>query len=132
MNEKEYEEKEQERNWGRGGIYLYLILFLFRFFFIICLFKQSYVLLKCWLLDLPRYQHAVWLENVDSECNCFACSKCQMRVFNNPNAFQRHIRSCGGKIKDKQLTVSRTEDIIDPYFAGDQNVKYLTCTDQMD
>jgi hypothetical protein len=44
-----------------------------------------------------------------------------MRVFHNPNAFQRHIRSCGGKIKDKQLTVSRTE-----------NIKYLTCTDQMD
>jgi hypothetical protein len=56
-----------------------------------------------------------------------------MRVFfHNPNAFQHHIRSCGGKIKDKQLTVSRTEDIIDPYFTGDPNVKYLTCTDQMD
>jgi hypothetical protein len=79
------------------------------------------------LLDLPRYQHAVWLENVDNVCNCFACSKCQMRVFHNPNAFQRHIHSCGGKVKDKQLTVSRTEDIIDPYFAGDANVKYLTC-----
>jgi hypothetical protein len=55
-----------------------------------------------------------------------------MRVFHNPNAFQRHIRSCGGKVKDKQLTVSRTEDIIDPYFTGDSNGKYLTCTDQMD
>jgi hypothetical protein len=55
-----------------------------------------------------------------------------MRVFHNPNAFQRHIRSCGGKVKDKQLTVSRREDIIDPYFTGDPNVKYLTYTDQMD
>jgi hypothetical protein len=88
--------------------------------------------LKVGLLDLTKYQHAVWLENVDSACNCFACSKCQMRVFHNPNAFQRHIRSCGGKVRDKQLTVSRTEDIIDPYFTGDPNVKYLTCTDQMD
>jgi hypothetical protein len=55
-----------------------------------------------------------------------------MRVFHNPNAFERHIRSCGWKIKDKQLIVSRTEDIIDPYLTGDPNVKYLTCTDQMD
>jgi hypothetical protein len=84
------------------------------------------------LLDLTKYQHAFWLENVDSACNCFACSKCQMSVFHNPNEFKRHTRSCGGKIKDKELTVSRTEDIIDPYFTGDPNVKYLTCTDQMD
>jgi hypothetical protein len=55
-----------------------------------------------------------------------------MRVFHIPNTFQRHIRSCGGKIKDKQLTTSRTEEIIDLYFTGDPNVKYLTCTDQMD
>jgi hypothetical protein len=53
------------------------------------------------LLDLPKYQHAVWLENFDSACNCFACSKCQMRV--------------------KQSTVSLTEYIIDPYFTGDPN-----------
>jgi hypothetical protein len=39
------------------------------------------------LLDLPKYQHAVWLENVDSACNCFICSKYQMRVFYNLNAF---------------------------------------------
>jgi hypothetical protein len=43
--------------------------------------------------------------------------------FHNPNGFQLYIRSCGGKVKDKQLTVSRTEDIIDPYFTGDPNVK---------
>jgi hypothetical protein len=72
--------------------------------------------LKVGLLYLPKYQHAVWLENVDSVCNCFACLKCQMRVFHNPNAFQCHTRSCGRKIKDKQLTLSRTEDVIDPYF----------------
>jgi hypothetical protein len=28
------------------------------------------------LLDLPKYQHDVWLENVDSTCNCFTCSEC--------------------------------------------------------
>jgi hypothetical protein len=54
-----------------------------------------------------------------------------MRVFHNPNAFQRHICSCGGKVKNKQLTVSRTENLIDPYFTGDPNVKYLTSTDQI-
>jgi hypothetical protein len=55
-----------------------------------------------------------------------------MRVFHNPNAFQRHIRSCGRKIKDKQLTISRTEDTINPYFTKDPNVKNLSCTDQME
>jgi hypothetical protein len=54
-----------------------------------------------------------------------------MRVFHNPNAFQRHIRSCGGKIKEKQLIVFRIEDIIHPYSTRDQNVKYLTYTNQM-
>jgi hypothetical protein len=65
------------------------------------------------LLDLPRYQHADRLENVESTCNCFAYSKCQMRFFHNPNTFQRHTRSCEGKVKDKHLTTSRTENIID-------------------
>jgi hypothetical protein len=55
-----------------------------------------------------------------------------MRVFHNPNAFKLHIHSCGGKIKDTQLIVFPTEDIIDPYFTEHSNVKYLTCTDQMD
>jgi hypothetical protein len=43
--------------------------------------------LNAGLVGLPKYHHDVWLENVDNACNCFACSKCQMRVFHNPNAF---------------------------------------------
>jgi hypothetical protein len=34
--------------------------------------------------------------------------------------------------KDKQLVVSHKDDNIDPYFTGDPNIEYLTCTDQMD
>jgi hypothetical protein len=34
--------------------------------------------------------------------------------------------------KDKQLVISHKDDAIDPYFTGDPNFKYLTCTDQMD
>jgi hypothetical protein len=55
-----------------------------------------------------------------------------MSVFHNPKAFAHHIRSCGGKIKNKKLIVSRTKNIIDPYFTGDPNVKYFTYTDKMD
>jgi hypothetical protein len=42
------------------------------------------------LVDFPQYQHAIWLENVDEACNCFACCKCQMRVFHNYNAHNVH------------------------------------------
>jgi hypothetical protein len=55
-----------------------------------------------------------------------------MRIFHNPNAFQRPTHSCGGKIKDKQLTVSHTENKINPYFPEDPNLEYLTNTDQME
>jgi hypothetical protein len=66
------------------------------------------------------------VKNVDSVRNYFACSKCQMSVFHNPNAFQHHSHSCGGKIKDKQLTECRTEDIIDPYIQVVNKYLYFT------
>jgi hypothetical protein len=34
--------------------------------------------------------------------------------------------------KNKELITSRKDDNINPYFSNDSNVKYLTCTDQMD
>jgi hypothetical protein len=55
-----------------------------------------------------------------------------MRVFHSYNAYNKHEKYCAGMEKDKQLVVSRKDDNIDPYFIGDPNVKYLTCTDQMD
>jgi hypothetical protein len=55
-----------------------------------------------------------------------------MRVFHNYHAYNTHEKHCSGIGKSKQLIASHKDDNIDPYFSGDPNVKYLTCTDQMD
>jgi hypothetical protein len=62
-----------------------------------CYYKQhSYICsspnkalytLNIGLLDFPKYKHSIWLENVDKACNCFACHKCQMRVFHNFHSY---------------------------------------------
>jgi hypothetical protein len=55
-----------------------------------------------------------------------------MRVFHNSNAYNRRENFCNGKIKNKEFVASRKDDNIDTNFSDDPNVKYLTCTDQMD
>jgi hypothetical protein len=98
-----------------------------------CYFKQhSYICssptkalytLNVGLLDFPICKHAIWFENLDKTCNCFACHKCQMRVFHNYNAYTSHEKHCTAMTKDKQLVVSHKDDVIDPYFTGDPHVK---------
>jgi hypothetical protein len=68
------------------------------------------------LLDFPTYQHAIWFENIEKACNCFACHKCQMRVFHSYTAYTAHERHCTGIAKSKQLIASCKDDNIDPYF----------------
>jgi hypothetical protein len=55
-----------------------------------------------------------------------------MRVFHSYTAYNSQERHCTGMGQNKQLVISRKDDNVDPYFSSNPNVKYLTCTDQMD
>jgi hypothetical protein len=59
------------------------------------------------LLDFAKYKHAVWLDNIEKVCNCFACRKCQMRVFHNYYTFNKHEKYWNDKIKNRELVTSR-------------------------
>jgi hypothetical protein len=62
--------------------------------------QKAMFVLKLGIIDFPKYQHAVWLKDLEKASECFVCNKCHYRVFHLNQAYNKHYRGCDSKIKD--------------------------------
>jgi hypothetical protein len=51
--------------------------------------------------EFSKYQHGVWLKNLEKASESFLCNKYQYQVFHLKHAYKKHYWECVGKVKEK-------------------------------
>jgi hypothetical protein len=69
----------------------------------ICTPQKAMFVLNVGIINFPKYQHAVWLKDLEKASECFVCNKCQYHVYHLKHTYNKHYKECDGKVNNNKF-----------------------------